>query len=60
MNRPEPSLIETKDGWIVTEGWIRDAHFKVLKQPSENALKHLDKFFLDNYIEAKRHENKVS
>ena len=60
MNRPEPSLIETKDGWVVTDGWIRDAHFRVLKQPSKEALEHLDKFFLDNYIEAKKQRNKVS
>ncbi|GCD13044.1 hypothetical protein [Clostridium tagluense] len=57
MNRPEPSLIEAKDGWIVTDGWIRDAHFRVLKQPSEKALKYLDEFFLDNYIESKKQGN---
>ncbi|WP_278246829.1 hypothetical protein [Clostridium akagii] len=38
MNRPKPKLIETKDAWIVTDGWIGDAHFRVLKQPSEKTL----------------------
>lgn len=46
MKKEKPKLIETKDGWKVTDGWIGDFYCKVEKQPSEATLRKLNMFFL--------------
>lgn len=47
MDKVKPKLIETENGWEVTDGWIGEFYFKVAKQPSEATLKKLDMYFLE-------------
>lgn len=42
-----PKLIETKEGWKVTDGWIGDSFFKILKQPSNETVDKLYEFFVE-------------
>lgn len=46
-DRPEPELIKTKDGWHVTDGWIGDAFFRVIKQPSNETIIKLHQFWVE-------------
>lgn len=45
--RPEPKLIKTKEGWHVTDGWIDGTFVRILKQPSDETIDKLHKFFVD-------------
>lgn len=45
--KPEPKLIKTKDGRHVTDGWIGDMYFEVVKQPSNETIDKLYEFFVE-------------
>lgn len=47
MKRPKPELIETKDGWKVTDGWVGTSYFRVVKQPSKETIINLHKHFCE-------------
>lgn len=50
--RKKPELIRTKEGWKVTDGWIGDSFFKILKQPSNETVDKLYEFFVEMGKEA--------
>lgn len=47
MKKQPPRLIETKSGWKVTNGWVGDSYFEVVKQPSEETLMYLHEVFCE-------------
>lgn len=59
-NKPKPHLIETKEGWKVTDGWIGNSFFRVVTQPSEKTLRYLDNLWLELSEIKQGKERKVS
>lgn len=49
-DRPKPQLIKTKDGCKVTDGWVGDIYFEVVKQPSNETIAKLHEFFVEMSI----------
>lgn len=46
--RPRPKLTKTKDGWHVSNGWIGNAYFEIVEQPSDEAIQKLHELLVLN------------